>query len=199
MAATIDYYVALISPWCYLGSARLKAIAARHGATVRVKPVKVGEVFAKTGGAPLPQRPLERRNYRMQELQRWSRYLGMEMVLQPRNFPCDETQAAYLVIAAQEAGGDALNLATAFGRQLWEEDMNLGDLDALRGTAFLAGVDADALLTAQSEESLAAIHTRNTEEALAAGVFGVPSYVLDGELFWGQDRLDFLDRALGGE
>ncbi|EKV29602.1 2-hydroxychromene-2-carboxylate isomerase [Caenispirillum salinarum AK4] len=196
MAATVDYYLALNSPWSYLGSPRLQEIAARHGASVRVKPVKLGEVFAKTGGTPLPQRPLERRNYRLLELERWSTHLGVPLVVQPRNFPSDETTAAHLVIAAQEDGLDALGLATALGRQLWEEDMSLADMDALRATALLAGVDADQLLGAHPVQDLDAIHTRNTEDALAAGVFGVPSYVVNGEVFWGQDRLDFLDRKL---
>lgn len=196
MAAIIEYFFALNSPWSYLGAAPLKDVAARHGAEVQVKPVKLGEIFAKTGGTPLPQRPLERRNYRLLELERWSKHLGVQMVLQPRNFPSDETTAAHLVIAAQEDGLDALALATAFGRQLWEEDVSLAEMDALRATSLLAGIDADKLLSAHPVENLDAIHTRNTEEALAADVFGAPSYVVDGELFWGQDRLDFLDRKL---
>lgn len=112
MAAIIEYFFALNSPWSYLGAAPLKDVAARHGAEVQVKPVKLGEIFAKTGGTPLPQRPLERRNYRLLELERWSKHLGVQMVLQPRNFPSDETTAAHLVIAAQEDGLDALALAT---------------------------------------------------------------------------------------
>lgn len=198
MTTTIDYYLALNSPWSYLGSARLKEVAGRHGAMVRVKPVKLGEIYGKTGGTPLPQRPPERRNYRLRELERWSRHLGVPMVVEPRNFPSDETTAAHLVIAAQQAGQDALTLATAFGRQLWEDDISLGDMDALRVTAKKAGMDADQLLASHTVQDLDAIHTRNTEEALAAGVFGVPSYVVAGELFWGQDRLDFVDRKLSG-
>lgn len=198
MSAVIDYYLALNSPWTYLGSARFADIARRHGATVRVKPMKIGEVFGRTGGLPLPKRAPERQRYRLLELERWSRHLGIPLILQPSNFPSDETQAAHLVIAAQAAGADALALATEFGRQLWEHDRPLSDPATLAAAAEACGLDADALLAPTSPADLDAAWTRNTEEAVAAGVFGAPSYVVDGEVFWGQDRLDFVERALAG-
>lgn len=196
MAAVIDYYFAVVSPWSYLGSARLAAIARRHGATVRVKPVAIGDLFGRTGGVPLPQRAPERQAYRLVELERWSRHLGLPFIVQPASFPCDETAAAHLVIAAQREGLDALGLATAFGRQLWEHDRSLADAEALRRSAAEIGIDADALRAAHPDADLEAERQRNTEDAVAAGVFGAPSYVVEGDLFWGQDRLDFLDRAL---
>lgn len=198
MAAAIDYYFALNSPWSYLGSARLGAIARRHGATVRVKPVKLGEVFGRTGGLPLPKRSPERQRYRLLELARWSRHLGIPLVMQPENFPSDEAQAARLVIAAEAAGADALALATALGRQLWELDRPLSDPATLSAAAESCGLDAGRLLGDAEAEHLDAIWTDNTGEAVAAGVFGVPTYVIDGEPFWGQDRLDFLDARLAG-
>lgn len=195
-AAVIDYFFALNSPWSYLGSARLRRIADRHGATVRVKPARLGQVFARTGGLPLPQRAPERQRYRLLELERWRKHLGIPLILQPTHFPSDETRAAHLVIAAAEAGEDALALATALGRQLWELDRALDDPAAIAEAAGTCGLDAGTLLAGRDADHLDAAWTRNTEEAIAAGAFGAPSFVVDGELFWGQDRLDFLDRAL---
>ncbi|SOD90583.1 2-hydroxychromene-2-carboxylate isomerase [Caenispirillum bisanense] len=197
-AAVVDYYFALNSPWTYLGSARLEEIARRHGATVRVKPTRLGEVFGRTGGVPLPKRAPERQRYRLVELERWSAFLGVPLVLQPTHFPNDETRAVHLILAAQAAGADALPLATALGRQLWELDRPFADPATLAAAADSCGLDAEALLAAADPAQLDAAWTRNTEEAVAAGVFGAPSYVVEGEIFWGQDRLDFLERRLAG-
>ena len=195
---TIDYYMTLNSPWTYLGSALFAEIAARHGATVRIKPAKYGEVFAKTGGLPLPKRSPERRAYRMMELKRWRDYRKVPINLEPKHFPSDETLGSRLVIAAVLQGEDACRLAQELGRSIWELEGNLGDEAVVADAAKRAGLDAAAIRKAgPSDEELDRIHDQNTAEALSRGVFGAPSYVLpSGEFFWGQDRLEFLDRAL---
>ena len=195
---TIDYYMTLNSPWTYLGSALFAEIAARHGATVRIKPAKYGEVFAKTGGLPLPKRSPERRAYRMMELKRWRDYRKVPITLEPKHFPSDETLGSRLVIAAVLQGEDACRLAQELGRSIWELEGNLGDEAVVADAAKRAGLDAAAIRKAgPSDEELDRIHDQNTAEALSRGVFGAPSYVLpSGEFFWGQDRLEFLDRAL---
>ena len=195
---TIDYFMTLNSPWTYLGSARFAEIAARHNATVRIKPTKFGEVFAKTGGLPLPKRAPERRAYRMMELKRWRDYRGVPINLEPKHFPSDETIGTRLVNAAALQGLDACRLALELGRSLWELEGNLGDQAVVAEAAKRAGLDAMAIRkSGPSDEELDRIHDQNTSEALQRGVFGAPSYVLpSGEFFWGQDRLEFLDRAL---
>jgi 2-hydroxychromene-2-carboxylate isomerase len=194
----IDYYFTLNSPWSYLGSDRFRQIAARHGCRVNVKPAKFGEIFAQTGGLPLPKRSPQRRAYRLIELKRWRDYLAIPIVIEPKNFPVDETAATRLVLAAGVTGADALALATEFGRALWELDQSLTEPTVLVSAAQRAGADlAPIRANAPPDAELDTLWARNTEEALARGVFGAPAYVLEtGEIFWGQDRLDFLDRAL---
>ncbi len=195
---TIDYFMTLNSPWTYLGTARFAEIVARHKATVRIKPSKFGEVFAKTGGLPLPKRSPERRAYRMMELKRWRDHTGVPINLEPKHFPSDETIGTRLVIAAELQGKDACRLSQELGRSLWELEGNLGDEAVVAAAAERAGLNAAAIRKAgPSDEELDRIHNQNTAEALERGVFGAPSYVLpSGEFFWGQDRLEFLDRAL---
>lgn len=196
--ATIDYYLTLNSPWAFLGSAEFMAIAKRRGVDVNVKPAKFGEIFAQTGGLPLPKRSPERRAYRMMELKRWRARRGIPMVLEPKSFPADETAAARLVIAAARQGLDALRLASEIGASLWVRDENMAEPAVLAAAAARAGLDAAAIRAAgPDDEALDTAWTGNTAEALSRGVFGAPSYVLaSGEIFWGQDRLDFLDAAL---
>ena len=194
----IDYYFTLNSPWSYVGGERLGKMAKEHGATVISKPAQMGVVFAQTGGLPLPKRAPARQAYRLADLKRWVEFLGIPFVLEPEFFPHDETEGVRLVLASQETGGDALALATEIGRSLWALNEDPADSNVLNESAARAGPDVDALRSALSLEDAASIWTKNTEEALARGVFGAPSYVIDGEVFWGQDRLDFVERKLAG-
>ena len=195
---TIRYFIALNSPWTYLGSQRFYDMTRRHGWTVDLKPAKFGEVFARTGGLPLPKRSPERRAYRMMELKRWRDHLGLPITLEPKFFPSDEAPGTRLVIAAKLAGADVHRLATEIGRSLWEREENIADAGVLAAAATRAGIDAAAIRKAgPSDAELDRLHDAYTAEALAAGVFGAPSYVLpSGEIFWGQDRLEFVERAL---
>ncbi len=198
MAKIIDYYLSLNSPWAYMGGPRLAEIAKRRGAEVRVKPVSLGEIFPKTGGLPLPKRAPARQAYRLVELKRWSRFLDLPLNLQPAFFPAAEDLAAGCVIAAGQTGGDALRLTLAISHAVWAEDRNIADEATLSEIAQASGHDAKALLAKAREPGTAETYKAQTEEALTRGVFGAPSYVYRDELFWGQDRLEFLDRALAG-
>ncbi len=196
MTKVIDTYLSLNSPWAYLGGPRLAVIAKRHGAEVRVKPVSLGEIFPKTGGLPLPKRAPARQAYRLAELKRWSRFLDMPLNLKPAFFPAAEDLAAGCVIAAGQTGGDALGLSQAILRAVWAEEKNIADEATLAELAQASGHDPVALLAKAREPRTAETYAALTGEALARGVFGAPSYITRDELFWGQDRLDFLDRAL---
>ena len=198
MPVTIDYYLSLTSPWTYLGSARFAAIAERNRATVNIKPCKFGPIFEQTGGLPLPKRSPQRRAYRMMELKRWREVRGIPMTLEPKHFPCDDTAATRLVIAAKLQGEDAHKLSLELARALWEREETLADPATISAATQRAGLDA-AVLRADgpSDAQLDALHEQFTKEALAVGVFGAPSFVLpSGEIFWGQDRLELLERAL---
>jgi 2-hydroxychromene-2-carboxylate isomerase len=198
MAITVDYYLSLNSPWTYIGSAPFAEIAKRHGVTVNVKPAKFGPIFEQTGGLPLPKRSPQRRAYRMMELKRWREVRGLPLNLEPKHFPCDDLMATRLVISAKLQGKDAHRLSLELGRAVWEREESIADAATIASAAQRAGLDALTLLAGGPSDAEAdALFQQYTEEALAAGVFGAPSYVLpSGEIFWGQDRLDLLERAL---
>jgi 2-hydroxychromene-2-carboxylate isomerase len=198
MSVTIDYYLSLNSPWTYMGSALFAEVARRNGATVNIKPAKFGPIFEKTGGLPLPKRSPERRAYRLMELKRWREVRDIPLILQPKNSPSDDLAATRLVIAAKLQGKDAHALATEFGRAIWELDEPLGDPSVMAAAAKRAGVDIAAVrASAPADAELDRLYEQYTQEALAANVFGAPSYVLpSGEFFWGQERLELLERAL---
>lgn len=194
----IDYYLSLNSPWTYLGSARFIALRDKHGVNVTAKPTRFADVFSQTGGLPLPKRAPERRAYRMMDLKRWREELDIPIVLEPKNFPSDETLGYRLVIAAQIAGQDAVRLSSEIGRMLWEEDQNFSEWDVLKAAAARVGIDADTVRAAgPDDDELDAMVVKNTEEAVSRGVFGAPSYVFeDGEIMWGQDRVQFVAKKL---
>lgn len=194
---TIDYYMSLNSPWTYLGSRRLRDMAAKHGATIDIKPTKFGAVFEKTGGLPLAKRAPARRDYRMQELKRWRAFHGRLLTLEPKFFPADEGPAVRLLLRAKLAGLDAVRLSTEISCAQWELEQNFADPAVLAAAAARAGIDMAQIDHGPSDGDLAALHDGYTSEAIANGVFGAPTYRLpSGEFFWGQDRLDFLERAL---
>jgi 2-hydroxychromene-2-carboxylate isomerase len=198
MSITVDYYLSLNSPWTYIGSAPFAEIARRNGVTVNVKPAKFGPIFEQTGGLPLPKRSPQRRAYRMMELKRWREVRGLPLNLEPKHFPCDDAAATRLVIAAKLQGKNAHKLSLELGRAVWEREESLADAAVMALAAQRAGLDAAALRAGgPSDAELDALFQQYTEDALAAGVFGAPSYVLpSGEIFWGQDRLELLERAL---
>jgi len=195
MAKTIDYYFATVSPWMFLGHDRFVKIASDAGATVAVKPMNLGEVFPVSGGLPLSKRAPQRQAYRLVELKRWSEHLGIRMNIQPKYFPANGDLAACWILAANEIGTDqALALTGAVGKALWTQERDIADADTLASLAQGIGLDDRAL--ASRAPAMAERYAAITKEAIDRGVFGAPSYVIDGELFWGQDRLDFVARKL---
>jgi 2-hydroxychromene-2-carboxylate isomerase len=198
MAKHVDYYVSLNSPWTYLGSKRFEAMARKHGAEVTIWPVDFGSVFAVSGGLPLPKRAPQRQAYRMMELKRWRDHLGVTLNLEPKFFPANEAPAAKCVIALREQGrmADAIALGHAVLHALWAEEKNTGDPATLAAIIAGCGLDAAAIIKASEAPDLADKREAYTRHAISQGVFGAPSFVIDGEIFWGQDRLDFVDRKL---
>ena len=198
MAQTIDYYFAPNSPWTYLGHLRLWDIARGAGAAIRVLPIDLGgKVFPVTGGLPLAKRAPQRQAYRLLELKRFSEWLHAPINLQPKYFPVTADDAARLIVAVDlHDGADAaMRIADALLRAVWVEERNIADEATL--AALLAERELPARRLEDAHSQAAQLrYEHNTEEAIAAGVFGAPSYVVDGELFWGQDRLDFLERRL---
>jgi 2-hydroxychromene-2-carboxylate isomerase len=196
---TVDYYFSPMSPWTYLGHARFTDIARQHGAAINVKPVDYGKVFPVSGGLPLAKRAPQRQAYRFSELRRWQKFLDVPLTIEPKYFPYDAGLASRLVVAADSRDpAAALGLAGAILKACWSEDRNMADEAELARTCRERGLDADGLLAAAKSDAAQKRYEDLTNEAIALQVFGAPTYVYQGELFWGQDRLDFLDRALAG-
>jgi len=195
--AHIDYYLGTISPYCYLAGNRLEATAARHGAQITYKPVDLLQLFDRTGGVRPAERHASRLEYRAQELPRWAEHLGMPFNMKPAHWPVNMAPSSYAIIAAQEAGGgDLAGLVQGFLRAVWAENRDISDDGVIRDILAAHGFDpslADKGLFVGAET-----YGRNLEQAVEAGAFGAPFYVVrdSGQRFWGQDRLDFLDRHL---
>lgn len=198
MALHVDYYASLNSPWTHLGAARIEAMCARHGASLRIWPVDFGTIFAGSGGLPLPKRSPQRQAYRMHELVRWRDFLGIPITLQPRFFPTSEALSSACVIGLRETVGDApaIRLAHRVLKAVWEEELNPGDEAVLARLVGECGLDAAQVMALGAQARWQERKAADTQAALARGVFGAPSYVIGDEIFWGQDRLDFVERRL---
>ena len=199
----IDCYYSLSSPWAYFGGPRLQDIVRRHRARLVLKPYDFQAVVPQTGGIPLKTRPEPRRSYHALELARWRDHLGMPLQLQPAHYPqgtpADPDWNKYpgwMVIAAQLRGLNAQPLSHALLRALWAEERDTAQAAVRIAVADENGYDGAALQALEQASATLAAYRANSAEAVELGVFGAPTYVLDGERFWGQDRLAFLDRAL---
>jgi 2-hydroxychromene-2-carboxylate isomerase len=194
---TIDYYFTPQSPWTYLGHARFSALVAATGATVRVRPIDFGAVFPVSGGLPLGKRAPQRQAYRLVDLARISRHLQIPLIPKPKFFPVAIDDAAKLIIAVDihDGTGAAMQLCSTIFRAVWAEERNIADPKVLDALVAECGLDRRRADQAQSQ-AVQERYEDYTQQAIDGQVFGAPSYVVDGEIFWGQDRLDYLERAL---
>ncbi|MDP2007589.1 MAG: 2-hydroxychromene-2-carboxylate isomerase [Rubrivivax sp.] len=195
MPLTVDYYLSPQSPWTYLGHDRFVRMAEAAGATVRLRPVDLGQVFPVSGGLPLPKRSPQRQAYRLVELARWRDALGLPLNPQPKFFPVSGAAAARLIVAVDAADGTAaaLGLAGRVLAALWAQERDIASADTLAELLAESGLPAARLEASAGLQPQCDAHT---QAAIDAGVFGAPSYVIAGEIFWGQDRLDFVQRRL---
>ena len=193
----IDYYLSPVSPWTYLASTRFRELAEKYNSNVNLFIVDLGKVFSVSGGLPLPKRAPQRQAYRLQEMARFSSYLGQPLIAQPEHFPPSSDLAGPVMAAARANRSitDALRATEAIMTQLWAHDEDIGDAGVLAAALTNAGFDGGALVDdakANIDDYSATIAT-DTNQAIAANVFGAPTFVVNGEIFWGQDRLDLLD------
>ena len=195
----VDYYLVLISPWTYLGHARFEDLAARYAANVHYKPVLGGKVLSAGGGLPVKERPPQRQAYRFQELERWRKRLGTPLNLEPKHFPVSDVEAAKAVLALARSGVNPGGLIGAFLRAVWAEERDISDPATIRAIVSENGHDAEALLAAAADPAIQAQYEINTEQAIARNVFGFPTFDFGDQLYWGQDRLDFVAERLQGK
>jgi 2-hydroxychromene-2-carboxylate isomerase len=194
----IDYYASLNSPWTHLGAARIEAMAFAHGATMRIYPVDFGAIFAQSGGLPLPKRSPQRQAYRLQELARWRDHLHIPIHVQPKFFPTSEALTSGCVIGVRETIGDApaIKLAHRVLKALWQEEKNPADPAVLTTLITEVGLNAEQVMALGGDPKWAERRLADTKAALDRNVFGAPSYVIGEDIFWGQDRVAFVERRL---
>jgi 2-hydroxychromene-2-carboxylate isomerase len=196
MPRQIDYYFSLSSPWAYIGDKLFREVVATYGLKINHKPVILVDLFSETGGLPLIKRHPVRQRYRMLELQRWRDKRGLNFHFQPKYVPLNARLADGVVVAAIEAGHDPDPFLRRAFPAVWEEELNLADAGTLVRLADESGLPGKALVERSQTDEISQKYEQNRQEALAADVFGSPAYVLDGEVFWGQDRIELLVDAL---
>jgi 2-hydroxychromene-2-carboxylate isomerase len=196
MPRQVDYYFSFQSPWAYIGHKLFGEVVSTYGLKVNHKPVLLVDLFSETGGLPLAKRHPVRQRYRMVELQRWRDKRGLQFHLQPSSWPFSARLADGIVIAAVEAGHDPDAFLRRAFAAVWEDQLNLADPAVLTGLADAAGLPGKQLVERSGSDAIGAAYEQNRQDALASDVFGSPGYVLDGEVFWGQDRIELLADAL---
>jgi len=193
----IEYFFGIPSPFAYLGSARLQSLAKKYEADIIEKPCDlVGGIFTKTGGVPVPKRSPQRQKYRLDELKRWSKFLDIKINLKPKYFPPRDPHLSGKYTIAANLLGIKLVFGHELLKQLWSEEKDIADEKNIEVTSDLFNLNFKELSELAKSEKVSKIYQDNTEEAIVKNVFGSPTYIYNNELFWGQDRLDFLERAL---
>jgi 2-hydroxychromene-2-carboxylate isomerase len=184
------FYYDFSSPYAYLGATQVERVAREHGVRVRWRPILVGALFQRIGtpNVPLDDFPAAKRAYMVRDLQHWASYWGVPLSW-PSRFPMRTVAPLRLALATEATGGDIAALSLALFRAYWVEDRDISDPSLLRQYGDPAACESPAI-----KDALRAA----TDEAIAAGVCGVPSFVARGHLFWGQDRLELVSRTLGG-
>jgi 2-hydroxychromene-2-carboxylate isomerase len=196
MPREVDYYFSFQSPWAYIGHGAFQEVARTFDLNVNYKPVVLVDLFSETGGLPLAKRHPVRQRYRIVELQRWRDKRGLNFHLHPANWPFNARLADGVVIALAEAGRDPDPFMRRAFAAVWEDQLNLADAAMLDKIANDCGLPGAQLVERSGSDEISAAYEQNRRDALAADVFGSPVYVLDGEVFWGQDRIELLADAL---
>jgi 2-hydroxychromene-2-carboxylate isomerase len=196
MPRQVDYYFSFQSPWAYIGHGPFREVVSTYDLKVNLKPVVLVDLFSETGGLPLMKRHPARQRYRMVELQRWRDKRGLKFHLQPNHWPFNARLADGVVIAAVEAGLDPDKYVRRAFAAVWEDQLNMADPQTVAKVADETGLPGQKLVERSASDAVGAIYEQNRQEAISADVFGSPVYVLDGEVFWGQDRIELLADAL---
>jgi 2-hydroxychromene-2-carboxylate isomerase len=193
--ARIDYYFSVLSPFTYLAGRKLEEIAGRYAIDIEYKPFDLMKVFKTQGTPALGERHESRRSYRLQELERISKHENMPINFHPAHWPTNPVPASCAIITAQmTGGGDIGGLVQGFLRATWAEEKDIAEDHIVRAQLEAHGFDSG--LADKDMLSAVEIYEKNTNDALNSNVFGSPTYVLDHHLYWGQDRLGFLEKHL---
>ncbi|MFZ9531175.1 MAG: 2-hydroxychromene-2-carboxylate isomerase [Candidatus Fonsibacter ubiquis] len=193
----ILYFYSVASPWSYLGIKRLKEISKKYSAQIIEKPIDlVGKVFVATGGTPVPQRHISRQNYRLLELKRWGEFLNIKINQKPKFFPPKDPHLPALFCLASIDMGISMDFSSKVLEHLWVKENDISNIDTLKLIADDLKISFEELSKLATSDKIKKIYEANTQEAINMNIFGVPSYVYNNEIFWGQDRLELLEYSL---
>lgn len=196
MADHIDYYYSSHSPFTWLGHNAFVEVAKKHSKQINYKPVNLMEVWKVSGAVAPPQRPPMRQRYRLIELQRVADFRGLSIITQPDSFPTNPERADLCCAVLSQQGKDPGPFLFSVGEALWGQDRQIADENLLAELLDKAGHDGAAVVAASKDDALAEVRSTNSQQAIELDVVGAPTYVYEGEAFWGQDRIDYLDHAL---
>jgi len=196
MPNPIDFYFDFSSPYSFLASEQIEPLAARYGRTVTFRPVLLGIVFKASGGAPLTEQYGPKARYSVHDFERSARYAGIRY-RHPSKFPIGAVGAARAVLWLQRHRPDKANeFVHAVFRAFFQDDRDISDAAVVAQIAQSIGIDGEALMQAAQAPEMKDELRQRVEEAVAFGVFGAPTIVVDGEVFWGNDRLPQIERWL---
>lgn len=193
---SIDYYFWINSDWAYLGADRLEAIVRRHHVLINYKPIDLIDVYSRTGGIPLGERSLQRRAYREAELNRWMKRLNISLNVTPRYMCPDAELASRYTIAAEKLGHSVAPLYRGILHAQWCAEQDISQADVILQVAKNIDLPANEIMNYALSDEMGDVYRAYTDDAVEHGVFGSPTYIFQGEVFWGQDRLDFLQEAI---
>ena len=195
---TIEYFYSAHSAYAYLGAKKLAQICTDHGCTLLHRPIYLSPVIEAAGSQPFAARTKAHADYFFgREIERWAEFRGVDMIdFRPTHHDNSLTLPNGLIIAAAEAGAPVDQLSYAILKAHWVNDADIADAATLADLVSGLGLDADNLLAAALSDPVQALHDKYTQEAITRSVFGSPTYILDGDMFYGQDRLELLEYAL---
>jgi len=195
MSNPIKFYFVCVSPWSYLAIDKLKDIALSNQRQIDFRPIDVAVSWKITGaGQPLNKRPEVLQAYRIIELQRWAKWRNINININPKFFPVPFALSSRVIIAALESNpGKEFELTRALMRGCWEDEKDISNTDHVRDIIEKVGLDGSELIQIANSEKTSEKLISNTYEAIEFGAWSVPSFYFDGELFFGQDRLEMID------
>tara|TARA_B100001057_G_scaffold229398_1_gene229742 strand:- start:4938 stop:5531 length:594 start_codon:yes stop_codon:yes gene_type:complete len=193
----IDYYFSVMSPFTYLGSERFLAIVEKYNIEVEEKPFDIiGKIFANTGGIPVPKRHQSRQKYRLVEIERIGKKLDIPINPKPQFFPLSDPHLPAKFILASNKLGNKLNFSNICLKYLWSQEKDISDMNILQEICNGLSLNFEEMKKIASSPEIQIQYEKNSQQAIDSDVFGAPSYVFNGEVFWGQDRLDYLEDSL---
>ncbi len=193
----IEYFMSHGSPWTFLGHKRINKIALENNYELIIMPVNYGEVFPATGGLPVNKRSIQRQKYRLQELARWSEFLKVKLNTEPKFFPSRSLLPSLAIISAKLLKYEnVMDIAYRIMEALWVKELDIDDEKTLKSVISKLTPSAEELIDFSKQDVVNDEIKKNTEKALKSSVFGAPTYIIDDEVFWGQDRLDFVERYI---